>query len=147
MAHKHFAILDESKLVINTQVGADDGISTEEAMANHMGVDTSDAKEYSEDGTFLNRGQAYIGDTYLVSENYFKKAQPFPSFTFNEATRDWDPPVAEPKDYINTYNYSWDEENLRWFGYPNSGAPDYTAAEDPQVDYIWNPDTSTWETQ
>ena len=38
-----------------------------------------------------------------------KPEQPYPSWTYDEETNEWAPPVAKPDD-----NAEWDEENLGW---------------------------------
>ena len=145
MAHKLFAILDEVNLVTDVQVGSDDGISTEQAMATHLGVDVSKVKEFSEDGTLLSRGVAAIGDEYRPTQNDFIGIQPFPSWNWHEADKKWKAPVTSPSAYDETYNFWWEEDTQKWRGYPNNGAPSYDPAEDPRVDYYWNPETSQWE--
>lgn len=146
MADKHFAILDDDNEVINVVIGDESEFANEQAMATFQGVDVGKVKEYSEDGTYLNRGVAGIGKTYESGDDYFKPEQPHASWTYNSTNREWVAPVTEPTAYSETYNYWWDEENNRWKGYKCSGSPNYEPTEDPRVDYIWNPTTTTWET-
>jgi len=145
MAHKLYAILDDNNIVIDNVIGDDVNLDTESKMAAHVGVDESKCKHFTEDGTFMNRGNGGIGFTWLPSDDYFKPDQPYASWTYNESTRLWEAPIAEPESQNETHNYWWDEENQRWLGYPCTGAPDYNPVADPRVDYVWNSDTNTWE--
>tara|TARA_Y100000004_G_scaffold193395_1_gene255861 strand:+ start:154 stop:513 length:360 start_codon:yes stop_codon:yes gene_type:complete len=58
-------------------------------------------------GNYPSKG--YIWD----SENeIFWPPQPYPSWTKNLETKQWDPPVARPNGDIG--NHKWDEENQSW---------------------------------
>jgi len=147
MAENLFAILDDNSVVIDIVVGNPTDLFTEQQMASFQGVDVSKVKEYSEDGTYQNRGVAGKGMTYVPGDDYFKAVQPFASWTYNDAERVWKAPITEPKAFEETYNYWWNEENQRWMGYPCTGAPDYNPSEDPRIDYIWNTTSQAWENQ
>ena len=54
---------------------------------------------------------AGIGYTYSSVHDAFIAPKPFPSWTLNETTTDWDAPVAKP---VDGKFYSWDEESLSW---------------------------------
>lgn len=131
-----FALLDATNTVINVTIGNETDLTTEQEMATHLGVDVSKVKRYSEDGTYLNRGEALIGGSYSTSGNYFIPEQRYSSWTFNSETRDWDAPVPEPTDQKVTHNIWWDEENQRWMGVVEGG---------DGTELTWNPDTNTWE--
>ena len=132
-----FAILDDNNIIINTLVGNNFDLTTEEEMSNFLSKDVSKIKKYSQDGSYLNRGIPIIGGTYLVSNNYFKPIQFFSSWTYNEEKRMWEAPVPAPESFKDTYNYWWDEVNLRWIGYVKNVTP--------RLDFIWNSDTNSWE--
>ena len=45
------------------------------------------------------------GDTWDKSKNAFIKAQPFPSWTLNKTTYQWEAPITDPGD-----DYYWNED-------------------------------------
>jgi hypothetical protein len=54
---------------------------------------------------------AVIGGTYRADLDAFIYPQPYPSWIFNEETKDWEPPVPNPSDDLM---YEWDEETVSW---------------------------------
>lgn len=58
----------------------------------------------------LRYNYAGIGDTYDAERDAFYAPQPYPSWTLNEDTCLWEPPVAYPDDGI----YEWNEDNQEW---------------------------------
>lgn len=58
------------------------------------------------------KGVGAIGQQYDRNLNAWYNPQPFPSWTLNTTTFDWEPPIAFP----NTAEkmYEWDEENKSW---------------------------------
>ena len=59
----------------------------------------------------LRKNYAGIGYTYDDTRDAFIPPKPFNSWTLNETTCHWEPPVAKPDD-INKYN--WNEETTSW---------------------------------
>lgn len=57
-------------------------------------------------GTPLRKNFAGIGDTYDKDKNAFYAPQPHTSWTLNETSCQWEPPVAKPDD---DKVYSWNE--------------------------------------
>ena|SRR6056300_1104584 len=57
-------------------------------------------------GTPLRKNFAGVGYTYDKTRDAFYAPQPYASWTLNETTCHWEPPVAKPNDG-NTY--SWNE--------------------------------------
>lgn len=68
-------------------------------------------------GTPLRKNFAAIGYTYDYAKDAFIPPQPFPSWTLNEETCLWEPPVAMPDDA----HCIWDEAMQQWV-LPNDGA-------------------------
>lgn len=62
-------------------------------------------------GTPLRKNYAGIGFTYDAEKDAFIPPQPYPSWTLNDETCLWNPPVAYPEDG-NIYN--WNEETQTW---------------------------------
>ena len=62
-------------------------------------------------GTPFRKNYAGVGYTYDETRDAFIPPQTYPSWTLNEDTCQWEPPVAPPNDG-KTYN--WDEETTSW---------------------------------
>jgi hypothetical protein len=60
-------------------------------------------------GTPLRKNYAGIGYAYDAGRDAFIPPQPFPSWTLNEETCLWDPPVPHPGGMVQ-----WDEDLLDW---------------------------------
>ena len=64
--------------------------------------------EYSPSGEF--RGSpAIIGGSYSSEKNKFASPKPYPSWTFNTDTFEWQAPVEKPQEIA-----AWDEEGQVW---------------------------------
>jgi len=59
----------------------------------------------------LRKNYAGIGFTYDAQRDAFIEPKPFESWTLNEATCLWEPPVARPDD---GQMYTWNETEQRW---------------------------------
>lgn len=62
-------------------------------------------------GTPFRKNFAGIGYKYDQTRDAFIEPKPYPSWTLNETTCLWDPPVVKPDD---GQRYSWNEENQTW---------------------------------
>ena len=62
-------------------------------------------------GTPLRKNFAGIGMTYDEDRDAFIPKKPFQSWTLNETTCLWEPPVVKPDD---GQNYEWNEQNQTW---------------------------------
>ena len=62
-------------------------------------------------GVALRKNYAGAGYTYDATRDAFYLPQPFASWTLEEDTCQWKPPVAYPDD---EKTYSWDETNTVW---------------------------------
>lgn len=62
-------------------------------------------------GTPFRKNYAGIGYTYDIDKDAFIPPQPFNSWTLNEKTCLWEPPVPYPDD---DKAYTWDEELGNW---------------------------------
>ena len=114
----HFAQLDENNVVLqvivvnNSDIMVDNQESEAKGIAfcqSLLGADTRWAQT-SYSGSFRVR-YAGIGYTFNVALNAFIPPQPYPSWTLNTTTCDWDPPVPMPND---GKFYRWDEPTLSW---------------------------------
>jgi hypothetical protein len=62
-------------------------------------------------GVALRKNYAGIGFTYDKTRDAFIPPQPYPSWTLNEDSCLWEPPVAYPED---GQQYRWDENTQSW---------------------------------
>ena len=69
------------------------------------------AGEHKLGGTPLRKNHASIGMTYDENRDAFIPKKLYNSWTLNETTCRWDPPVAYPND---GQPYEWNEENKQW---------------------------------
>ena len=66
---------------------------------------------HSDDGVALRKNYAGVGFTYDSVRDAFIPPQPFPSWTLNEDTCQYEAPVAYPDD---DKMYNWDEATTNW---------------------------------
>jgi hypothetical protein len=112
----HFAELGEDNIVLRVIVVANEELLDEngeeseakgtEFCRNLLG---GTWKQTSYNGNMRGR-YAGTGYTYNSSLDAFIAPKPFPSWTLNEETTDWEAPVARPEDGIHT----WNEEEQQW---------------------------------
>ena len=92
----------------------DDGIPGEWIQTSY---NTSGGKHYApnshdeDGGVALRKNYAGPGYTYDSTRDAFIPPQPFPSWTLNEDTCQWDAPVSRPSD---GEVYDWDEDIVNW---------------------------------
>jgi hypothetical protein len=113
----HFAKLDENNVVVFVTVGRQEDDGKEAELCARTGdryVQTSyntHGGVHNLGGTPLRKNYAGIGYTYDEARDAFIPPKPYPSWTLNEQTCLWDPPVPHPND-DNFWN--WDETNQQW---------------------------------
>ena len=75
----------------------------------------SDGERAYDGGTGLRKNFAQKGSIYDSTLDAFYTPQPFASWTLDNDTATWQPPVANPggRDGDGKF-YSWDEDNTRW---------------------------------
>jgi hypothetical protein len=61
-------------------------------------------------GTPLRGNYAGLGFTYDKEHDVFYESKPFPSWTLNQSTWSWEPPVAMPTEG----KYQWNESTTSW---------------------------------
>lgn len=108
----HYAYLDQNNVVINVIVGKDeneliDGLEPEIYYAQNT---LYKVKRTSYNGKIRVR-YAGIGYRYDEIRDAFIPPQPYISWTFNENTLNWDPPIPYPND---GKIYYWDESTKEW---------------------------------
>jgi hypothetical protein len=116
----HFAELDEHNTVIRVIVGVDypyDGEAIYKQETGRVWKRTSYntyGGVHQLGGTPFRKNYAGIGFTYDQDRDAFYAPQPYPSWTLDEATCIWQPPVACPTDETR---YQWDESIGNWMAY------------------------------
>jgi hypothetical protein len=116
----HFAKVEDG-IVTQVIVAEQDFIDTGALGDANQWVQTSyntrggkhyDPETQEEDsGTPLRKNYAGIGYTYDSVKDAFIAPQPYPSWTLDEDTCIWEPPVARPED---DKRYTWDEDTTIW---------------------------------
>lgn len=113
----HFAEIDENNVVLrvivvdNRDTSTPDGTEVESiGIAFCQRLFGGNWKQTSYNNNFRKR-YAGIGYTYNENLDAFVPPQPFPSWTLNNTTADWDPPVPYPSD---GQSYYWVESTLSW---------------------------------
>ncbi len=87
-------------------------------------------------GIPLRKNYASIGYTYDSQRDAFIEPKPFNSWTLDENTCYWEPPVLRPNNVFYQDNFikpDWDEENLRWISKDNQNNT-----------IVWDPLSLTW---
>ena len=113
----HFAKLDENNVVIFVTVGRQEDDGKEAELCARTGdryVQTSYNTRggvHLLGGTPLRKNYAGLGYTYDEARDAFIPPKSFPSWSLNEDTCLWDPPVPYPTDGAS---YIWDEDNQTW---------------------------------
>lgn len=116
----HFVRLDSFNRVDKVIVISNDDILDENGAENEnlgiqlcrelIGNENSTWVQTSYNSSFRNKF-AGIGYTYSLENNVFIEPKPYESWTLNESTFDWEPPVAYPTD---GKVYNWNEDSGSW---------------------------------
>ena len=105
----HFAKV-ENKIVTQVIVAEQDFIDTQEGTWVQTSYNTYGG-QHSSGGTPLRKNYAGKGYVYDSTRDAFYIPQPYPSWTLNETTCYWEPPVAYPND---DKSYTWNEDTTSW---------------------------------
>ena len=126
----HFAKIGVGNVVVKVHVVSNDVATSEQAGVDFLNnlyksrdvwVQTSyntKSGVHLNGGTPFRKNYAGVGYTYDQSRDAFIPPKKYKSWTLNETTCLWDPPVAKPElteEQINNKNYySWNEETQQW---------------------------------
>ena len=105
----HYAKVEDG-IVTNVIVAEQDFIDAQEGQWVQTSYNTYHGL-HRLGGTPLRRNYAGIGMVYDSTRDAFYNPQPYPSWTFNETTFIWEPPVAHPDD---GKDYEWNEDTTSW---------------------------------
>ena len=111
----HFATLDESNIVTQVDVVANDVIldgdgNEQEQLGINFLTALYGAGNYKQTSynKKIRKNYAGVGYTYDAVKDKFIKSKPFASWSLDE-NDDWKAPVEYPADGDNTNWYTWDE--------------------------------------
>ena len=114
----HYAYLDENNVVINVIVGRDEddlveGVTDWEEYygAKRCSYNTSAGEHPEGSNKAFRKNFPSVGYTYDVEKDAFIPPQPYPSWTLNEQSCVWEPPVPYPDEQKI---YDWNEETQSW---------------------------------
>jgi len=119
----HFAKLGVGNIVERVEVVSDDIATTEQAGVEFLQNLYKDRAVWKQTSYNTIGGQHLTGGTpsrknypgqgfkYDQTRDAFIPPQPFNSWTLNETTCLWDPPVVKPND---GQRYEWNETNQTW---------------------------------
>jgi hypothetical protein len=86
----------------------EDNVVTQVIVAEQDFIDTQEGTWVQTLHNTPGVNYAGIGYIYDSSRDAFIEPQPYPSWTLNEDTCAWDPPVTYPDDFDDKF-YCWDE--------------------------------------
>ena len=113
----HFAELDEQSIVtqvivVHNNELLDNGVESEaRGIAFCQSLFGHDRWKQTSYNATIRKNYAGIGFSYDTERDAFIPPQPFPSWTLDESTCHWVPPVPHPTD---GKVYSWDEATQAW---------------------------------
>ena len=107
----HFAKIEDN-IVTTVIVAEQDFIDTLEGTWIQTSYNTSSGVHYGQDGNpdggvALRKNYAGIGFTYDSVKDAFYEPKPYASWTLDDDTCSWEPPIAYPD---NDKAYDWDED-------------------------------------
>jgi hypothetical protein len=118
----HFAKLDENNVVIFVTAGRDEDNEQEltertgdvykKTSYNTIGgIHYTDGQQSEDQSKSFRKNFAGVGYIYDEERDVFIPPKPFNSWTLNEETCLWNPPVEYPNSFKT---HIWNEENLNW---------------------------------
>jgi len=116
----HFAKLGKGNIVERVEVVSNDVATTEQAGVDFLNnlYNSRDVWKQTSYNRNIRKNFACIGWSYDQTRDAFIPPKPFNSWTLNETTCLWDPPVPMPtltQEQIDNNNYyTWNEENQTW---------------------------------
>lgn len=119
----HFAKLDDNNVVLEVHCVHNNELLIDGVESEAKGIEFLVAwsggytnwKQTSYNGNF-RKNYAGTGYTYDQQRDAFITPKPYPSWILDEATCQWQPPVAKPTDGMHT----WDEATLAWLEFPTA---------------------------
>ena len=111
----HFAKI-ENGFVTTVIVAEQEFVDGQEGTWVQTSYNTRGGKHYDQDGNEdsiapLRKNYAGVGYVYDSDKDAFYSPEPYPSWTLNDTTCQWESPVAYPSD---GKIYEWNEETTAW---------------------------------
>lgn len=111
-----FALIDQNDVVVDVIVADQDFIDNHAKTPDgcewvETDRDAWEGESLRENHTPLRKNFAGIGFTYDAARDAFIPPQPYPSWTLNETSCIWEPPVPYPTD---GKRYNWNEDTQQW---------------------------------
>jgi hypothetical protein len=113
----HYALLNEQGIVVSVITGKDEGdFDWESYYAERTGRICKRTSYNTRAGVHAKGGVAYRknfaakGYSYDAQRDAFISPQPFPSWTLDEQSCTWQPPVPRPAGLM----HKWDEQAGQW---------------------------------
>ena len=109
----HFAKLGTGNKILRVSAVSNDIATTEQAGVDFLNnlYNTRDVWKQTSYNNNIRKNFAGISYQYNQTRDAFIAPKPYPSWTLNETTCQWEAPVAYPDD---DNNYSWNEPNQTW---------------------------------
>jgi hypothetical protein len=120
----HFAKLDENNIVTEVYVVHNNVATDEETGINFLKTLLKEPDAVWKQTSYNTHGGVHLlggtpfrknfagrGYIYDADKDAFIAPKPFDSWTFNETTFQWDPPVPYPE---NASFHEWNEETKQW---------------------------------
>jgi hypothetical protein len=117
----HFAEIDTDGIVQRVIVAEQDFIDSgvvgdainwvQTSYNTRGGVHYAPNSQEPDNGIALRKNYAGIGFTYDKTRDAFIEPKPYPSWTLNDDTCQWNAPTPYPDD---DKRYSWDEDTTSW---------------------------------
>jgi len=117
----HFAEIDENNIVKRVIVAEQDFIDSgavgdsanwiQTSYNTRGGIHYTPDSDEPDGGIALRKNFAGIGYIYDSDKDAFYQPQPYPSWSLNEDSCQWESPIPHPD---NDKRYKWNEENQSW---------------------------------
>ena len=112
----HFAEINSDNIVQRVIVADQEFVDGQDGEWVQTSYNTRGGKHYDVDGnedsiTPLRKNYAGVGYIYDLDRDAFYSPEPYPSWTLNEASCQWEAPTPMPTD---DKMYRWDEPTLAW---------------------------------
>lgn len=101
-----YAKINSEGIVTQVVVMGDENEITAAALLNSL-----NGGEWKKTSESIRKNPAAIGYEYRSDLDAFIPIKPYPSWTLNETTAQWESPVAHPTDGTSC---EWDEDNQQW---------------------------------
>lgn len=116
----HFAELDENNVVVSIHVVNNDILKINDVESEQAGVDFLNSlyghsrwKQTSYNNSF-RKNYAGIESIYNEDIDAFVAKQPYPSWTLDEDSATWIPPIPKPYGEDQSLDLVWDESTNSW---------------------------------